>query len=624
MLPVVARADGTPLPLTQMVLTLIACSAVAALWAVFRPDLVRDNDGRRLPSSITARVTFTILFVFGYLAVAASFLFGGFIFVKSMSSLTGFAPKFLEEFDNQALVLALFACFGLYSFAPFREIERNVLSWMHDTRHLRADLKALAEHLEEGAFHASADEQNRNLKSLEALEVYITDNDTRGINIESVIAWRKTASLLRHVREWNAAEPRALSHEDMDLLGDLEGAHTRKTRLAVDIIRMLDSSSRESGNTADAISAVSDMLASASHANRPGVARMEAAAQVKLEGDPASASERPVRITSGQLQEYMKKIEGYFLVEYRLLLDSVAKLAAKSIVHAGDAADSRLDELKAVGFAGLGSIRPLSAHRILWLFVSVAVGGFLIYYYLWYDAVIERVRTLPGRSFTSDQLAAVGQNMLIGIGFFVTTIAFAALIGALFGSSSTNARGRETPWAKYLFAGLIAMAIYLMMQLIREVVLHATGLAPVAAMTGADQWASRIKMSAPWSVLPFLIAATICWLARQRPWQPPRVLGESITITLQRLLDGVVLGLIMLPGFSIAIALLVMTGQPLPPVLQSRFDPPVMAILGILGFFVGAMVVRDVRSAAHAQVVLPKAHQFPESAPALATAKLAR
>ena len=49
---------------TQAILSIVACSAVAGLWAVFRPDLVRDNDGRRLPYSITARVSFTVLFVF--------------------------------------------------------------------------------------------------------------------------------------------------------------------------------------------------------------------------------------------------------------------------------------------------------------------------------------------------------------------------------------------------------------------------------------------------------------------------------------------------------------------------------------------------------------------------------
>src|SRR5262245_34199970 len=79
---------------TQAILSFIACSAVAGLWAVFRPDLVRDNDGRRLPYSITARVSFTVLFIFAYLALAAGFLFGGF-FVMSISQLVGPVPRFV-------------------------------------------------------------------------------------------------------------------------------------------------------------------------------------------------------------------------------------------------------------------------------------------------------------------------------------------------------------------------------------------------------------------------------------------------------------------------------------------------------------------------------------------------
>lgn len=519
-----ARSDGTPLPLTQAVLTIVACAAFAGLWAVFRPDLVRDNDGRRLPSSVTARLTFTIVFVFGYLAMAAAFLFGGF-FIKSMGQLVGAMPRFLEEFDSQAFVLALFAMFGLYSFAPFREIERNVLSWMHDTRHLRTDLRALAIHLEECSFNISAEELSRNLRALEAFDIYITDSDTRGIKLESVIAWRKTSSLLRSVSEWNATEPRVLSQEEMEQLSELEGAHARKTRLAVDIIRMLDSM-HEGGNAPGALSAVTNMLAGASHANRTGVARIEEQAQAKLEDETAPAQVRPVRITSGQLQEYMKKIEGYFLVEYRLLLERIAKLAAKSVVHAGDLADDRLDELKTVGFQDLGHIRPLSAHRVLWLFLSVAVGGFLIYYVLWYDNVLDRVRNLPGRGLSELQIQSVGQTMLIGIGFFVTTIAFAALIGALFGSSSTNARAKETPWAKYAFAGLIAVGIFFVLQLIREAVIHASGLGDALALIQPSTWGSRLRASAAWCVLPFFVTVGICWLARQRPWQQA-VLGET-------------------------------------------------------------------------------------------------
>src|SRR5262245_4346432 len=140
---------------TQAILSIVACSAVAGLWAVFRPDLVRYNDRRRLPYNLASLVSVTLLFILADLSLAAAFLFGGF-FVKSISQLIGPVPKFLQDFDNQAFVLALFASFGLYSFAPFREVERNVLSWMHDTQHLRGELEALATHLEDCVFSTSS------------------------------------------------------------------------------------------------------------------------------------------------------------------------------------------------------------------------------------------------------------------------------------------------------------------------------------------------------------------------------------------------------------------------------------------------------------------------------------
>ena len=127
-------------------------------------------------------------------------------------------------------MLALFASFGLYSFAPFREVERNVLSWMHDTGHLRGEFEALAVHLEDCAFNTSPEEHNRNLKSLEAAEIYITDDNARNISLKMVVAWRKTASLLRRVRSGMHRARAFSAKEEMELFREIEGAHARKTR----------------------------------------------------------------------------------------------------------------------------------------------------------------------------------------------------------------------------------------------------------------------------------------------------------------------------------------------------------------------------------------------------------
>jgi hypothetical protein len=86
----------------------------------------------------------------------------------------------------------------------------------------------------------------------------------------------------------------------------------------MDIIRIFDGI-REGDSSVGALSAVTEMLSGASHGNPARVAQIEAAAQAHLGSEPVPAAPpRPVRITGEQLQQYLKKIEGYFMVEYRL------------------------------------------------------------------------------------------------------------------------------------------------------------------------------------------------------------------------------------------------------------------------------------------------------------------
>lgn len=578
---------------------LIACACIAALWAGFRPDMVRDIDGRRLPGSVSARLTFIILFVLGYVAIAAVLLLLPSMIEKASASnsvITGMFGK-LEN----APIVAMLMIFSLYSLAPFREIERNALAWMHDTRHLRKDATALSNHLVECDFTVTPEEQRENVRSLEQYEVYITDGNTGGINLESVVTWRKTASLLRRVRAWVAEDPRVLSEEEKDGIDDIERAHGRKTRLAMDIIRMLERV-REGGDLATALSTVTDILARASHGNRRDVAELEEQVQAELER-PAKVN--PIRLTSSELHDYLKKIEGYFLVEYRILLERISKLAAKSILHAGVQAPERLDELKALGFQGLGGIRPLTTNRILWMFLSVTVGGYLIYYVLWYREVLDRLQKKVG--LVGDQLATQGRAFLVGIAVFVTSIALAAMIGALFGSNSANARAKETPWGRYLGAALIAAIAFFLMQGVRELVLFSVpGL--LATPLTAEGAFNRIQLSAPWSVLPAMTALAVAWLARASlPASVVARLGARGSAIMERGIDGLALGALMVPSFAISIGLVELTGGKISPIFNSTFDPTIIGILCVVGFFVGSTVVREVRAAAHAQVVAPRA-----------------
>ena len=288
-----ARAQLVAVFTQDLVLTLIVCAAIAALWAGFRPDMVRDGEGRRSPPNLTARLTFVVLFIVAFVALTMAFHFGG-ILVKRLSSVTRFGARFFEQFEGQAPILALLATSALYSMAPFRELEQHLLSWLHSTRHRRSDLRQLAQHLQECELRPTAEERRRNIEMLELLEVYVTDADTQTINLSMVSTWRKTASLLRHARQWNLEQARALTEEELKTLAELEHAHGRKTRLAMDIIRMLDSVSEDGETDKAAASSVSEILARASHGNRRELSALEEQVQAACRSATSPASTRCV------------------------------------------------------------------------------------------------------------------------------------------------------------------------------------------------------------------------------------------------------------------------------------------------------------------------------------------
>ena len=589
----------------DMVTTLVVCAALIALWAAFRSDMVRDSEGRILPPSVTARFAYVGLFLAGFLALTVAFHLGG-ILVKRLSSITGFGARFFDQFEGQAPILALLATCGLYSLAPFRELEQHLLAWMHNTRHLRGDVRALGQHLEECVLLPSPGERRRNIESLEAFHVYITDQQLQTINLSSVATWRKTGSLLRHLRQWIASRSRIMSDDEITALDDLEEAHGRKTRLAMDIIRTLDSVREGAGGSE--VASVTEILSRASHDNRQEISEAEAQVKAKLEGTESGAQGRPLRLSSGELQEHLRKIEGYFQVEYRRMLKQAADLAAKAVLRAGDQAAERLEELKAAGFQGLGTIRPLTTHRIIWLLVSVALGGFLIYYVAWYEEALRRFAALgegQGRTFGAAELAAVGRTLLIGIAVFVTSISLSSLVGAVFGSNGAHVRARETPWGTYAIAGLVAVCTFFALQLMREAITLSLDATLAAHLNMPQDPIARLKNFAPWSVLQFLTAVAICRLARQSPWRPPspELVGPTTVALLERMVDGIIMGCVMIAGFACALALIALFGLQRSAILKPGFDPEVVRNLFVFGFFVGALVVRDVRAGAHAQLL---------------------
>lgn len=571
--------------------TLFAMVMIVALWAFFLPINVRDADRRRLPPNPTARILFIFLYAVFYLALVAAFELGG----DAMTNVGSGSPlqAIMDSFKGQEPLMAITVLAGLHSIPIFRELESSLIIWLHSARHLNADAVTLTHHLQDCSFDPTSGEQQKNINNLREFDVYITDSTANVLHLEAVNAWRKTSSLLRALREWNDTADSVLNPEDLKLLEQLEKAHRRKTRLAMDIIRMMELVER-GGVSPNAMSKVAGQLASASHKDRDEIAEIESRLEAVLPGQSDGPRE-PMRLTGREFQHYLAQIESYFRVEYRYLLQQVAELSAKSIVFAGDDAPQRLEQLKAIGFGQLGHIERINFDRILWVFFAVSLGGFLIMFF-WPRA--------PGSAGggTADLYARIA---------LVT--ALAALVGAVVGSNRKIQSRPITPWSHYLLAGLIAAGMFVLVHgaAMMLTAIHSGAAAAAPSPTGMPQ--PTFFGILPWAASPFYLAVAICWLARMPRW--PRFLGTGGGAW-ERVCDGLVVCVVMLLAQATAIALHIGLDTNFAPMFKTRIAESGGNILLflfrpnpslLLGFFVGALVIKDVRRAAHSQLTDLKA-----------------
>ncbi len=561
---------------------LVFFTTLVLWWSMMRPSMVRDYDGRRLPNNPTARFLFTFLSVLVYVSLVIAFHAFGEVATKVGHSLP-LVGGFIDNFKDQAPLLAAVSLGGVLQLSFFRDIERSVLVWLHSARHLHADGVTLATHLGRSGFNPSEDEKRRNRETAKRHGVYVTDDEFDGVGLVTFNSWRKVATLLRLLRDWNNEERRVLEQNDMRLLEESETAHERKTQLAMTIIKMVEQVGK-GGSTSKVLADVLKMLSDTPHVDRAGVAAVEARMKSLL-ADDASAAGRPLRLTGEELRSHLSEIEEYFQVEYEMLLQQVSELAAKSVILAGEQAPERLEQLRAVGFDGLGRIEPINFDRILWLFLIVAFGGFLVLFL--------------GRLGAATQQ----QGSAEGLARFAFVMAAAALIGAIVGSQRRLSRAPITPWSNYLMAGIVAAALFVGVQSVTQLIKEYLQI-PLPA----GQPPFTITQLLPWTLIPLLLTVGICRLARVPRWPDLPGLKAYHNIW-ERALDGLGISGALLIGYLLAFALHEPLGIPLPKGLQEQMNQPRLLPVPIyfpllgLGFFIGFFVVRDVRRAAHSQIV---------------------
>jgi len=555
---------------------LVAFTLAIALFALLRPAMVRDYDNQPLPYNPTARVIFLILYVMIYAALAIGLYVSGQTVAQFLEPLP-YVKSLAEQMTVGAPVVAFVTLGGLWQIPFIKELERAFLITLHSTRHLHNDIQLLSQRLAAGTFDPPAAERSLNLNALKKHGVFVKDDDPGPVDIMTINNWRKVSSLLRVLRVWNEDRVSVLNTEDRKLLDRIQTAHDRKTQLAMTIIRM----TRQAPNGTETTKLLADLmqrLSSTAQVNSGDLSEVEARAKSIL-GDGGTLP--PVRLTPEEFRICLNEIVGYFEIEYDILVQQLAQLVAKSTVLAGDKASERLEQLKAVGFAGLGRIERISLDVVLWLFLVATFGGFLVVY-------------LPNMGQATNPQA---------LARFAFSMSIAGLIGALVGSVRRNARALYAPWSRYFMAGAVAAALYVGFTLVHNLINETLQVA-----RAPDQRPFSLGDTVTWSLLPLMLTVAIAYLARVTIWSRLPQLGGFNPI-LERVIDGVLVSAVVLIGYYGAVVLHPLIGIELPPRLVERMHephllpipifPPLQALAFIIGFF----FVRDVRRVAHATIV---------------------
>lgn len=636
----------------------ILFSGIVLLWALMRPASIRDDDNRRLPRNVTARLFLVAVYLLAYLILVGAFHTGGAKLVAAMGDrLTDFVSatsplrflpsSLMSKVATQAPYTAFSILACLMCLAPCREIERRFLIWSHGSSSLHGKSQDLALHLEDCDYVPTDAERERNISTIGDLDVILTDHDTRLIDLESVQLWRKTNVLLRLLEQWNEGDARILNKREIGQLQDVKQSHERKTRLALGVVNML----AHGGGSGAALSKVQDLLSVAAKGDRQQAALAEAQVGVLVgeTGAEPSAS-GPVRLSSADLRKHLAVINNYLLAEYKLIVRRLGQLAAKSVVLSGDVAPRRLEALKSVGFKGLGRIDPISVNSILRVFLIVGIGGFLVFYLLRYRDIRQQ---LSSAGVDLELAHKAGLGMLMLFASFSLIMAIAALIGAMVGSRHDTTPGRRFPWRSIVAAGTGSAGMFFlihwaqlpysqdaMLQMrnarMQEMDLRASRIrlaqAPGhAAAPSADQ--ARIPLPtvkdapiklrnlAPWSTLPFLITVGICLLGQLSAWpRPARITQRSFDCgSCERVLDGLAFAALMIVGVWLARVITDVFGLAsgsMPNEVLTNWQIFVRMYLpmSVFGFLIGAAVVHDVRIAAHSRIVEQAAR--PASVPA--------
>lgn len=610
------------------IIGLAAMGVLVFCLAVTRVRGARDEEGRRLKPTTTAILAYSFIHLVAFIGLAAAldWIFASTAFLhdlfQSPISVSDTAPPEMREaVDKLSSPMLVFLLFLISEqFAPLRALDEHLQRWLFETSHRSDDHRLLETCLIGNAFMPSDYERQRNLETLQEHQIFLADSDTRFIDGTTNNLWRKVSTLLRLLERWGEEGERNFSKTEEAELLDVVRTHRRKTRHAMNLLRMMLRVRQGEGAGRPDVAGAARVLqgrdpaeptwsglpqgADAPEETGGAVARAaipasegtSAYAPVKLEnadleGHPGEVAQRPIVLSSFEFAQVLRDIQGYFSIEYQILLKRTAKLAARAVIFSGDAAPKRFDDVKSSGFQGLGYLEPFSFHWILWAFLFIGLGTFMIVF---------------GVSQVLFPLLNPGSTNCTPLRIFVSIplpIAFATLAGAMVGSNRKLAREtRETPWGGFLLAGVGTLFIWTLVQHIAFQIIPAPG--PECAASGRPQ-ATGVADIWPFAIVSLAATLGVARLSRVRyAWTAAQTRGARLR---SKAADMALMAAVMVCAAGVAVAVHQIVGTPIGRSFQE--DPSMLrfavigAFAGMIGLLVGT-VIDDVRRAARSEIAL--------------------
>lgn len=470
---------------------------------------------------------------------------------ESIKNIMEGSPEYLPPLLSATLL------YKAHDIRFFYRLDKFIVDRLLGANHLNEDYQKLKVLMENNDFSPSKDETTANFKMMEKFDVFVSNPLEEPPDLHSgdpITLWRKVSTLSRICTSWMDEDDSSQKRKLADLLEE----HDRRTGVALHLLRL--KLATESFQEFEQKIDLADLLQQASN----------------------QGNQIAVIVTADELNRTTKQFSQYFIADYKKLMTSVSEIAAHLVIYSGSSAGHRLEQLKDAGFKGLGSFTELTFHKVILLLMTVFLGAFVLFYFLFYtfsDIPPERALQL------TTKIAVV--------------YAFSALCGASIGSSRRLMQKDEIPWGWYLIAGVLGWLVWLTVTVLVDFNPSLTQGNDVFAQE-VESFIQSLGSTAPWSIMPFVCAMGVAALVRCNP------LIRKFSGVNTRICDGIMMGILLIMGLWITFMvhhgletgfgverLVTSEGLNLKVILRTS------ALSFLLAFVVGAAAIATARKVAH-------------------------